>query len=596
MLGQIFGAELEFPVRVAIALVVIAALLGLTVLLMRRMSGGGARAVIPRGRGTPRLAVMDSIALDQRRRLVLVRRDETEHLLLVGGTADVVVEKDIAPREPVPLREAPPQEIPQREAPQRRPLAASAAAPALAAGSAAAALAAPAPLLRGSASGTGEPARDPFAEALSEALKLDDGPVPAAATPAAPATDLTPPEPAVATRTVPEPARGADAREPKRPILGRRPLMRGDGRLSGQGLSPSLAPDAGKPTLAAPRDEAPRAPAIGGDGDRKAALPPVIAPRAISPLASLGLGKSAPKRERPGLAPAAGESLRGSDEPVSPRLDPANDKLADADPAPQREAPRITLSDLLDDGGIDDKPAAPSVAAPGRGAEADAAETDPAPELPAPTADDRSHVPVLPQRPRREPLLPFDRLGKSDSRSLKGGPDAFSTPLSGSVPPPRPREFSFQARETPARTAPVIEPTWPKGGEKALGELRGNTALLRAEPAMLAEETAPAPDATALSGSDAGGKTNEEVALASIGALGMSSLGLALRDDAPSATAPDLVTSAPEIDAVEDVAAAFSVTEEPEADAGKPADGGDPFDELDAEMANLLGRSSAQGR
>lgn len=51
-----------------------------------------------------RLAVMDATAVDSHRRLVLVRRDDIEHLLLIGGPTDVVVERDIrmvTPRRPV---------------------------------------------------------------------------------------------------------------------------------------------------------------------------------------------------------------------------------------------------------------------------------------------------------------------------------------------------------------------------------------------------------------------------------------------------------------------------------------------------------------
>lgn len=42
-----------------------------------------------------RLAVMDATAVDSNRRLVLVRRDDIEHLLLIGGATDIVVERDI---------------------------------------------------------------------------------------------------------------------------------------------------------------------------------------------------------------------------------------------------------------------------------------------------------------------------------------------------------------------------------------------------------------------------------------------------------------------------------------------------------------------
>ncbi len=43
----------------------------------------------------PRLAVLDFTDVDSRRRLVLVRRDNVEHLILLGGPTDVVVETNI---------------------------------------------------------------------------------------------------------------------------------------------------------------------------------------------------------------------------------------------------------------------------------------------------------------------------------------------------------------------------------------------------------------------------------------------------------------------------------------------------------------------
>src|SRR5262249_34180957 len=49
-----------------------------------------------RGRG-PRLAVIDQATVDSRRRLVLIRRDNVEHLLIIGGPSDVVVEQNIVP-------------------------------------------------------------------------------------------------------------------------------------------------------------------------------------------------------------------------------------------------------------------------------------------------------------------------------------------------------------------------------------------------------------------------------------------------------------------------------------------------------------------
>lgn len=66
--------------------------------IVGRLIGLGRRG-FSRGR-VPRLAIIDALALDQRRRLVLVRRDGLEHLILIGGSGDVVVETGIHRQKP----------------------------------------------------------------------------------------------------------------------------------------------------------------------------------------------------------------------------------------------------------------------------------------------------------------------------------------------------------------------------------------------------------------------------------------------------------------------------------------------------------------
>ncbi len=61
--------------------------------IFKAFSGSGVRN-IKRTR-QPRLTVMDAAIVDSRRRLVLIRRDDVEHLLLIGGPTDVVVEQNI---------------------------------------------------------------------------------------------------------------------------------------------------------------------------------------------------------------------------------------------------------------------------------------------------------------------------------------------------------------------------------------------------------------------------------------------------------------------------------------------------------------------
>jgi flagellar protein FliO/FliZ len=57
----------------------------------------------------PRLGTVDAFDLDRQRQLVIVRRDNVEHLLMIGGPNDVVIEADIIraeSRDPRDLREA----------------------------------------------------------------------------------------------------------------------------------------------------------------------------------------------------------------------------------------------------------------------------------------------------------------------------------------------------------------------------------------------------------------------------------------------------------------------------------------------------------
>src|ERR1051325_1296389 len=76
------------------AFVVVLGLIGLAAWLVRRFASNRLGANTNRGR-MPRLAVIDAAAVDGRRRLVLVRRDNVEHLLMIGGPTDIVVEQNI---------------------------------------------------------------------------------------------------------------------------------------------------------------------------------------------------------------------------------------------------------------------------------------------------------------------------------------------------------------------------------------------------------------------------------------------------------------------------------------------------------------------
>ena len=76
------------------AFIAVLALIGVAAWLVRRFATNRLGANPNRGR-MPRLAVIDAAAVDGRRRLVLVRRDNVEHLLMIGGPTDIVVEPNI---------------------------------------------------------------------------------------------------------------------------------------------------------------------------------------------------------------------------------------------------------------------------------------------------------------------------------------------------------------------------------------------------------------------------------------------------------------------------------------------------------------------
>ena len=118
MFESLFGSEMPLAARFFIAFLVVLALIGLTAWLVRRF-GANRLGSATRGR-QPRLAVIDAATVDGRRRLVLIRRDNIEHLLMIGGPTDLVVEPNIvravgaresscaAPRPPPMLRRAAP--------------------------------------------------------------------------------------------------------------------------------------------------------------------------------------------------------------------------------------------------------------------------------------------------------------------------------------------------------------------------------------------------------------------------------------------------------------------------------------------------------
>ena len=79
--------------RFALALVAVLFLIVGLGWLLRRFGPGGTG---PRGNGR-RLGIVESAPIDAKRRLVLVKRDGVEHLLLLSPTRETVIETGFAP-------------------------------------------------------------------------------------------------------------------------------------------------------------------------------------------------------------------------------------------------------------------------------------------------------------------------------------------------------------------------------------------------------------------------------------------------------------------------------------------------------------------
>lgn len=114
-INETFGTEFSTEIQLGIMFVVLLVALLIILWLFRRIFGS-AGSRVARSR-QPRLGVVEAAIVDDTRRLVLVRRDNVEHLLMIGGPGDVVVENNI--------RKEPQAQTQQQQAPAQRPPATS---------------------------------------------------------------------------------------------------------------------------------------------------------------------------------------------------------------------------------------------------------------------------------------------------------------------------------------------------------------------------------------------------------------------------------------------------------------------------------------
>jgi hypothetical protein len=112
------GMDFDTLILGVATLLFVVALFALLVWAFRTFFGKASSANLRKAR-EKRLGVIETVAVDSKRTLYLVRRDNVEHLVMIGGPVDVVVETGIKGR-PHPLN--PPHDdviIAKTEAPAR---------------------------------------------------------------------------------------------------------------------------------------------------------------------------------------------------------------------------------------------------------------------------------------------------------------------------------------------------------------------------------------------------------------------------------------------------------------------------------------------
>lgn len=100
---------LEDYIRFASALILVLALMGLLALIVRKLNNGGGNLIAPH----KRLSIIEQRMIDTKHKMVLVRRDDTEHLVILSQNGNTVIETGIkAPATAAPANKRNKKDIP----------------------------------------------------------------------------------------------------------------------------------------------------------------------------------------------------------------------------------------------------------------------------------------------------------------------------------------------------------------------------------------------------------------------------------------------------------------------------------------------------
>ena len=92
---SLFGLQLSQPLVYVASIAIILLLLAIFAWVLKKISDNNAKAESSIRSRQPRLGIVDTFEIDKQRQLVIIRRDSVEHLLLLGGSNDIVVESNI---------------------------------------------------------------------------------------------------------------------------------------------------------------------------------------------------------------------------------------------------------------------------------------------------------------------------------------------------------------------------------------------------------------------------------------------------------------------------------------------------------------------
>lgn len=84
---------IEDYIRFASALILVLALMGIMALIVRRMNNGSGSFL----NKSDRLSISEQKMIDGKRKMVLIRRDDVEHLVILSQNGETCVETGITP-------------------------------------------------------------------------------------------------------------------------------------------------------------------------------------------------------------------------------------------------------------------------------------------------------------------------------------------------------------------------------------------------------------------------------------------------------------------------------------------------------------------